>query len=157
MLWDLDPSRISQYADLDGFPVDQCKKDRNGRLIRWPLVACTRWFLGFKTGSGDESLNDLKVQEKREHVQQERIKTVRMMRAEEYEAGNILPRDEKEVSDREHIGVARDTLMNLPRELARLLPEEYHAKLQSEGDRIIRRALQRLATELAHQADDEDE
>ena len=157
VLWGVDPSRVSQYADLDNFPIDQCKRDKVGRVIGWPLVACTRWFIDWKTGTSEETLADLKREEKREHVQQEKIKTVRMLREEEYATGNILPRDEKEVSDREHIGVARDTLMALPRELARLLPEQYHAKIQSEGERIIRRTLERLSTELEHQADDEDE
>ncbi len=157
VIWGVDPSRVSQLAQLDGFPLEQCQRDVKGRLIKWPLVACNLWYLDWKTGTSEESLADLKREEKREHVQQERIKTVRMLREEEYASGNILPRDEKEVSDREHIGVARDTLMALPRELARLLPEQYHAKIQSEGERIIRRTLERLATELDHQADDEDE
>ena len=74
-----------------------------------------------------------------------KVKADEAERAAEIAKGNILPRDEFALSITEHLQLARDRLLTVPRTLCRHVPKKYHRTLQAEGDREVRKILEELA------------
>lgn len=78
-------------------------------------------------------------------LRQEKARADKAERENEIAKGNILPRDEWEHGLIEMVTVCRDALMAIPRELCRFVPKKYHKRLQTEGEKMVRRHLDHLA------------
>lgn len=77
-----------------------------------------------------------------------RIEKARADEAEEERErakGNLLYRDEHALAIREHVTICRDTMIpELLNETCRLVPKEFHRRVQTEGRRVLEAALERL-------------
>ena len=104
---------------------------------------------GGDSGNWAESLSKLKAAGEAEKLKQAQMLTRRMQRDESIAEGNILPRDEYTLFCRECVTLARDQIMNLPKQLAALVAKKDRVRLREEGQRILERVLSQLEASLA--------
>ncbi|MFV0444405.1 MAG: hypothetical protein ACK5Q5_12620 [Planctomycetaceae bacterium] len=113
----------------------------------YDIEAINRWRAAHEAKGSDEAdlaaqLNKaIKVQK----LRREKALADRAEREERIAQGNILARDEHETSFREIITVARDRLISLPKQLARLVPHKDRRRLQAEGDKLVRNVLDEMS------------
>jgi hypothetical protein len=105
------------------------------------------WINAFRENNSEESNRALQAKLKKLEADARRSNCIaeRQEREEELAKGNLIPRDEYELAMIEHITIARDQILTLPKLLARIVPKRYHKKLLSEGDRKIRNVLEQLS------------
>lgn len=135
---DMEPPSLRQWMAKPGFP--DCSGGYNLPAIRAYIE------LARKKSKGEETkANRVHLLIKTQEARIKKADADRKERQEQIEQGNILPRDELTLFQREAIVLARDRLLSLPKELARLVPAKLKATLVREGEKRVRRILDELA------------
>jgi hypothetical protein len=138
---------IRDWKKLPGFPDTHQGYD---------IPAIEQW-VEEQTRKGSEDSDkarDLNIRIKEQQLRAETAKADKLERQEEFDRGNILPRDLWESFAAECIGKARDHLRQIPQQLCKLVPRKYWPKLRGEGDLTVRKILTELARELERGPDD---
>lgn len=100
---------------------------------------------GLKGSETSEERKDLRAKLDEEKLAQAEIETRRLLREEQVELGNLLPRDEYQIFANETIAEARDAFLNLPVEMRKHIPAKHRQKIIDELETQITTALNRLA------------
>lgn len=129
------------------FPGDATERDPRNRRFNWDTdkIAAARDAQGRKGSDLDELDREIQRATRQAKLRKLESEARERERKEAEAAGNILPRDEYEAFLAECIVVARDRLLALPKTLARLVTGPTRKKVQTEGERIVRRVLEGLA------------
>lgn len=134
------------------FPFDAVRTDSKGRAVDWDvdrIIAARRTASAADDQVLAKQLQQVKVADAAETLKQKQAKTRKILRDEQLEEGNILPRDEWTLFAVESVNIARDQLKDVPKQLARLIDgEEMQMKFLEEGTRLIVGILARLAKTL---------
>lgn len=102
----------------------------------------------FMKGAQDPEITEIKRQIELQKLRQLQMQTAKMERQEEFEQGNILPRDEYEVFCSEVLKLIRDQQLSMPKQLASLLPKQLQSKFIEEGTRLMVRIINQAAQRL---------
>jgi hypothetical protein len=137
----LTPQQLGTWAKELWFPEQG--KTPDGWNV--PVIREARDAYGKKGSEQSEEAKRIKLALQTEKLRQEKIKSERAEREERLAEGSLIPRDEYELAMIEQITMARDQILTLPKLLARIVPQRYHKKLLSEGDRKIRNVLEQLS------------
>ena len=143
------PPALSLWAKQDWFDPDWRTKVGKDDCYNIVAIGEARTQQGRK-GSPQSEL----AQQIRTETNQKKLDIIRRERDErqiqlDERRGNILPHDEYRFAIRETIIVARDHLMAIPKQLARLVTAKKERKrLLTKADRIIRKILTELANTL---------
>ena len=132
------PKGLRDWMKEPGFP--DCSAG-------YPIDAIRRWqqTRGKKGSEDGDRLRQIKLAREGQRLRRDKAAADRQEREEQVAQGNILPRDELTLATIEHVVLARDRLMGLPKEVCRVVPKRYHRKLQEQGTKIVRTILSEFA------------
>lgn len=139
------PRTLRDWRAEPGFPDCSAGYD---------LDAIRRWRDEQTRKGSDEATQAkrLKLATQAQKLRLEKARADAAERAEQAAQGNILPRDECETAIAEMITLARDRLTALPKTLCRIVPRQYHRRLQDEGGKEIARILNEFSASLERTA-----
>lgn len=142
---------LGNWANEEWFPADAVKTDSRGKRCNWNVIKIlTARDRNGRSGSEPSERVKIQIEREKERLEQDRMRTARERREHEEELGNILDRAEYTLFVREHISVARDGMLALPKDLARLAEgQRLKKKMIEEGTKIVEKHLNRLAKALA--------
>ena len=117
------------------------------RLRRFRIKETDPWVASYRASNQTGSDADILLRRRKlaADAESKELAVKKQRREDESECGNILPRDEFQLSMVEIVQIATIRFLTLPKTFCRHVPKKFHRTLQTEGEKDVRKILGEMA------------